>query len=906
MTVSLTTSLTPTYLRCEYLVNPLGIDTMHPRFSWIFQTAQSSSRGQRQTAYQLLVASTQALLDADCGDLWDSRKCSSTQSTHILYEGKPLTSGMRCWWKVRVWDSADCPSASSETGYWEMGLLSPDDWKAQWVSLEPQALVVSEMTRELPGLKRSPYFRKGVVLSHSIERARLYVTAKGVYEASINGQRVGDAVLAPGWTDYHKRIQYQVYDVTSLLQQGENALEAVLAPGWYSGYVGIPSHSTGYERYGSNMSLLYQLCIDYTDGAQEIISSDETWQGSTGPILSSDLLMGETYDARLEKMDWQLPVTVQSLESTVSFVPEYAEPVRVTEHLEASSITQLTANVHIVDMEQNMIGWVRLRMRGDAGTKVQLRFAEMLNPDGTLYTENLRSARQTDTYILKGDGQEVFEPRFTFHGFRYIEVTGYPGPLERGAITGCVVHSDTPPTGSFECSSAMVNQLWRNIIWGQRGNFLSVPTDCPQRDERLGWMGDAQIFVHTACYNRDVAAFFTKWMHDVVDAQSEEGAFPDIAPRIAPIMMDGSPAWGDAGMIVPWTIYQMYGDTRILAQNYDAMTRWVEYIHHTNPDLLWTQQLNSNYGDWLSIDADTPKEVLATAYFAYDALLLSRIARVLEHHADAERYDALFHGIRNAFCNAYVKHDGKIEGETQTVYVLALHMHLLPPDLRPLAAKHLVEAIEKKGWHLSTGFVGVGYLGPVLTEAGYADVAYRLLLNETFPSWGYSIKHGATTIWERWDGWTEEHGFQDPGMNSFNHYSLGSVGQWLFQYVAGIERDSERPGFQQSIIHPYPGSELTYAKAEYASMHGLLKTHWQRDTHRFTLHITLPANTTATVYLPTDTGTQIQESGKRVEEAEGVSSVREENGYALFEIGSGEYEFVCTQEDVSDDSASAI
>ena len=728
------------------------------------------------------------------------------------------------------------------------------------------------------------------------------MTAKGVYEAHINGQRVSNQLLTPGWTDYNTRIQYQTYDVTAMMQQGGNVVGAIMGTGWYSGHIGFPVAGGGYDNYGSEPQLLFQLHLDYADGTSAVLLSDETWQGTTGPILYSDLLMGEMYDARRELVSWDQAGSANISWSAVTcynhgavlLVADQAQSIQVTETFSPQTVSERTPGCYVFDMGQNMVGWVRLRVQGEAGTYVQLRFAEILNPDGTLYTENLRSAKQTDTYILKGGTVEVFEPHFTFHGFRYIEVTGYPGTPTLGALTGCVVHSATPQTGTFECSSAMVNQLQRNIVWGQRGNFLSVPTDCPQRDERLGWMGDAHIFVHTASYNMDVAAFFTKWMNDVVDAQSPEGAFPDTAPRMV-VVADGAPAWGDAGIIVPWTIYQMYGDKRMLEQHYTAMTRWIGYLQHANPDLLWTHVLNNNYGDWLSIDADTPKEVLATAYFAYDSLLLSKIASVLGHHEDAEKYKVLFQGIKAAFCRAYVTSDGRISGETQTCYVLALHMHLLPLELRPLAAKHLIEEIEKKGWHLSTGFVGAGYLCPVLTEAGYTDVAYRLLMNETFPSWGYSIKHGATTIWERWDGWTEERGFQDPGMNSFNHYSLGSVGQWLYQYVAGIERDSERPGYQHSIIRPYLGGELTYAKAEYASMYGLIKTYWQRDMDRFTLHVTLPANTTATVYLPTNHKSHIVESGKRVEDAEGVVYVQEENTWTLFEIGSGEYKFVCTQ-----------
>jgi len=905
MTAPLTTSLPPIYLRCEYLVNPLGIDSPSPRLSWILPTVPTAPHGQKQVAYQILVASTQALLATDSGDLWDSGKCLTSQSAHIEYKGGMLSSGMRCWWKVRVWERRDIPSAYSGVAFWEMGLLSPDDWQAQWIGLDLSTLTEqreSDAYTHLPGLKPSPYFRKTLSLSHPARRARLYITAKGVYEAHINGHRVGDARLTPGWTNYNTRIQYQTYDVTMMMQQGDNVVGALLGTGWYSGHIGFPAAGGGYDHYGSEPQLLFQLHLDCTDGTSVVLLSDETWQGTTGPIFYSDLLMGERYDARRELIGWDQAGSTDTSWSAVSrserdavlLVADQAQPILVTETIRPQMASERTPGCYVFDMGQNMVGWVRLHVQGEAGTLVQMRFAEMLDADGTLYTENLRTAKQTDTYILKGEAPEVFEPHFTFHGFRYVEVTGYPGTPTIDTLTGCVVHSATPQTGTFECSSAMVNQLHRNILWGQRGNFLSVPTDCPQRDERLGWMGDAQIFVHTASYNMDVAAFFTKWMNDVGDAQSPEGAFPDTAPRMM-VVVDGAPAWGDAGIIVPWTIYQMYGDTRILEQHYDAMVRWIHYLQHANPHLLWTHKLNNNYGDWLSIDADTPKEVLATAYFAYDVLLLSKIASVLRRHDDAETYRVLFQGIQAAFCHAYVTLDGRIVGETQTCYVLALHMDLLPSELRPLAAKHLVEDIEKKGWHLSTGFVGVGYLCPVLSEMGYTDVAYRLLMSETFPSWGYSIKHGATTIWERWDGWTEEHGFQDAGMNSFNHYSLGSVGQWLYQYVAGIERDNERPGYQHSIIRPYSGGELTYAKAEYASMYGLIKTHWQRDVNRFTLRVTLPANTTATVYLPTSRGNQIVESGKRVEEAEGIVHVQEENAWTLFEIGSGEYEFVCVQ-----------
>ncbi|HLK55930.1 MAG TPA: family 78 glycoside hydrolase catalytic domain, partial [Chthonomonadaceae bacterium] len=490
-----------------------------------------------------------------------------------------------------------------------------------------------------------------------------------------------------------------------------------------------------------------------------------------------------------------------------------------------------------------------------------------------------------------GEGEEVYEPRFTFHGFRYVEVTGYPGTPGRDAITGIVVHSNTPPSGTFACSSPMVNQLQHNIVWGQRGNYLEVPTDCPQRDERLGWMGDAQIFVRTGTYNMDTAAFMTKWVQDVEDAQSPEGAYSDISPRVKDDMADGAPGWGDAGVIVPWTLYAVYDDTRLIERHYESMARWIDTIHAANPNLLWENRRNNDFGDWLNIQADMPRDVMATAYFAYDAHLLAQMAQALGKEEDAQKYVRLFEGIRDAFVKAFVGPDGRIKGDTQTGYVLALRFDLLPENLRPLAAQHLVENIQQRDGHLSTGFIGVGYLLPTLTRTGHLDVAYRLLNNDTFPSWGYSIKHGATTIWERWDGWTEEKGFQDPGMNSFNHYSLGSVGEWLYETVAGIDLDPDQPGYKHIIMHPQPGGGLTWAKATYDSLRGPIASDWKLDNGTFAWKVTIPANTTATVYVPASDAASVTESGHPADQAEGVRFLRMEDHCAVYELGSGEYTF---------------
>ena len=901
-----TAEMRPTRLRCEYLTNPLGLGEPSPRLGWILE---SRRRNQAQSAYQILVAESEEELNADRGTLWDSGKIASNRSVGVVYEGKRLGSRARCYWKVRVWDSDDNPSPYSEPASWEIGLLHRSDWTGRWIGLgeaDPEEGHAPPSGEELAdpllrGLTPSPYLRKTFESKGAVRRALLHATARGVYELYVNGRRVGDYVLAPGWTDYRERIQSQTYDVTGMLGTGENVIGGILGDGWYASFFGFDPKRRG-AHYGSRPQLLVQLEVEYEDGSSQVVATDDSWRSSTGPILFSDLLMGESYDAREEMPGWHSPgfddsgwrsVAVENVGEEAPLVAEPNQPIRVTGEVAAQTVTEPKSGTYVFDMGQNMVGWVRLKVRGEAGTKVTLRHAEALSPDGTIYISNLRFARATDSYVLRGKGEEVYEPRFTFHGFRYVEVTGYPGEPPLDAINGCVVHSDTPPTGYFECSNRMVNKLQENILWGQRGNFLSVPTDCPQRDERLGWMGDAQIFVRTASYNMDVATFFAKWMVDVEDAQSPEGAFPDVAPLL-PMSLDlsrGAPAWGDAGIIVPWTIYKVYEDTRIVERHYQAMTLWMGYLHEANPDLLRRNKLGNNYGDWLSPFGDaTPRDLLATAYWAYDAKLMAEMARAIGRDADA--YDKLFENIKDAFNRAYVGPEGRVKGDTQTSYVLALHMDLLPEELRAKAAEYLVRTIEEKDWHLATGFVGVGYLCPVLTEAGYPDVAYRLLNNETYPSWGYTIKQGATTIWERWDGWTGEGGFQSPNMNSFNHYSLGSVGEWLYRYVAGI--DAETPGFDRIFIRPRPGGSLTYARARYDSVRGRIESGWNISDGQFRLRVTIPANATATVHVPSAEAADVTEGGKPAEKAEGVELLRREDGATVFAVGSGEYEFVGT------------
>lgn len=885
--------ITVTQLRCEYLTNPLGIDSLHPRLSW---NLESSERGQIQTAYRILVAGSEKNLEQNIGDLWDSGKVISDRSNQIEYQGKDLISRQKCYWKVCVWEKNNIRSHFSSAAIWSMGMLQSDEWQGKWIASDRP--IEEKPADYAPGPPPS-WFRKGFNLEKPVGQAFVYVSARGIFELYLNGKRVGQDIFAPEWTDYNSRIQYRTYDVTAMLKSGPNAIGAVLGDGWYSGYVGMRRQR---GLYGLQNSLLISLEVEFQDGSKQYIATDESWRWIEGPIINSDLLMGEKYDARREMpgwstgeyddSSWQQAMIIKAPQALLIAQP--SEPIKKIELIKPIKITEPAPQIFVFDLGQNIAGWARLKVSGKSGIEVTLRFAERLNPDGTIYTQNLRRALATDTYILKGGGEEIFEPSFTFHGFQYVEVKGFPGIPTMESITGCAINSAAPEAGSFSCSDPMVNKLYSNLVWSQRANYISVPTDCPQRDERLGWMGDAQVFIRTATYNMDTAAFFTKWMQDVADAQSQDGAYPDFAPRMRDKTFSGfeaAPAWGDAGIIIPWTIYRVYGDTRIIQKHWHSMEHWMEYLKNTNPDLIRRKGVNNNYGDWLSIQAPTPKDMLATAYWAYDAALMTRMAKILERQEEAEKYAALAAALTNVFQREFISPDGTVKGDTQTGYVLALIMDLMPAELMQTAAQKLQEKIRERNWHLSTGFIGCGYLNPVLTSHGFNETAYQLLLNDTFPSWGYSIKQGATSIWERWDGWTEEKGFQDPGMNSFNHYSFGAVGEWLFRYVAGIDLHPEIPGFKKFLIKPFPGKGLNFAQAEYNSIYGRIFSRWEMQGQEMILKVKIPVNTSAELFIPCATMKHIKESGKSAKNATGVEYLRQEDKHIVFELGSGEYVF---------------
>lgn len=837
--------MTAIELKCEHLTDPLGIDERAPRLSW---RLASTRRGARQTAYRLVAASSPDRL-ASAPDLWDTGVVRSDRCLDVVYAGKPLESRQTVCWRVQVRDEDSRRSAWSATARFEMGLLKAEDWTAAWIGRPIES-------RE--GSQPCPHLRREFGVESKPTRARLYVTARGLFEVWINGRRVGNDYFTPGWTEYAKRIPYHVYDVTDLLQAGNNALGAILGDGWYAGYLAWQDRRF---VYGDQLSLLAQLELEFADGRVETIGSDGSWKTAFGPLLKSDIYNGETYDARREMPRWDAAgFNDRGWQAATVFPPPAAAlvarkdlPVRKQEELPALTLAEPTPGTYVFDLGQNMVGWARFRLSGESGDTVTIRYAEMLNADGTMYTANLRSAKATDRYVCRGNGQEVFEPRFTFHGFRYVELTGLRAPPAKDAVTGIVLHSEIPATGTFECSNALVNRLQKNILWGQKGNFLEVPTDCPQRDERLGWTGDAQVFARTACFNRDVAAFFTKWGVDLADAQHADGAFPHVAPNVLG-EGGGCAAWADAGVIVPWTVYLCYGDTRILERQYDSMARWIEWRRRGSRNFI---NASACFGDWLAIDGATPQDLIATAYFARTADLMARTASVLGRRKDAIRYRTLARRVKAAFNHEFVAPSGRLVGDTQTGYLLALGFDLLPKAKQARALERLTKDIERRGWHLSTGFVGTPLLAPVLTRFGRTDVAYKLLLQQTYPSWIYSILQGATTMWERWNSYTKDRGFGDAGMNSFNHYAYGSIGEWMYNTVAGIDLDPDRPGYKHIVIRPQPPeltgkdeTDITWAKGELLTRYGTVACAWKRNRKRFSAKVTIPPNTTATVILP--------------------------------------------------------
>ncbi len=868
----------------EYHENPIGIDVEKPRFSW---QILSDEVNVQQTAYEIRVANTPKELSKKGSLLWSTGKVESDQSVNIEYTGVALKSMQRAYWEVRIWDNNGKVTDWSEPAFWETGILDNSEWKASWITMDE---AVSK--ESLP----SQYYRNEFSCSKKVESARVYVTSLGIYQLFLNGKKVGDQLFTPGFTSYKKRIQYQTYDVTAMLQK-ENAIGAMVGDGWYRGYLGWDG---GKAYYGDQLALLAQLQINYTDGTSETILTDKNWKVSYGAILKSDIYNGEKYDARKEMTGWARAgfdegswEQVNILNHTKDIlVASNGLPVRAIEEITPIEILTTPKGELVLDLGQNMVGYVRMKVEGKKGDEVKLQFAEVLDKDGNFYTTNLRAAEATNIYTLKGGGEEIYEPYFTFHGFRFVKLEGYPGELTKDKITGVVIHSDMKPTGNFSCSDSLINQLQSNIQWGQRDNFLDIPTDCPQRDERVGWTGDTQVFSMTAAFNFGVASFYKKWLEDLALDQLPDGEVPNIIPDMWNNKFGGCAGWADAAIIVPWTVYRAYGDTRILEQQYTSMKKWINYMkEHAGDDYVWNERRHQ-WGDWLSFKSDSPAypgaytetDLVATAYFCYSTSLMVKIAGILGKTEDAKQFDALVNKVKEAFQKEFVTSTGRLVSHTQTAYAMALSFDLMPKDLRESAARHFAGQIKKHG-HLTTGFLGTPLLCTTLSAIERDDLAFMLLNRKEFPGWLYPVTMGATTIWERWDTQKPD-GTIIEGMNSFNHYSYGAIGEWLYTHVAGLNIDVENPGYKHILFYPHPGGGLTNAKVDFESMYGSVKSAWEIKDDKFIYEVTIPANSTGTVTLPKAKGKSVMLNSESMNlETSGSGD------NLIISLGSGNYVF---------------
>ncbi|NQX57849.1 alpha-L-rhamnosidase [Paenibacillus qinlingensis] len=881
-------------LLCEYQENPIGLDTAGPRFTWQLETDTNATL---QSAYQIQV-SLQSNDFEPANLVWDTTRIASDQSVLVAYAGPELQPRTRYFYRVKVWNQSGLASPWSEIAYWEMGQLHIADWQAVWITPDP--------SRIDPDAEEVYYLRKTFQVSGAIRKATIYATSHGVYELELNGSRVGDWELTPGWTSYKHRLQVQSYDVTSSLISGtEHTIGAALANGWFKGNLAWKHQR---NVFGSVRALLMQMHIVYEDGTEETIVSDSSWLASLGPVRMSELYHGEIYDAGLELTGWSLPsyddqdwVPSVALDyGKETLVMQENEPSRMTEQLQPVAVIETPSGETVLDFGQNMVGKVQMKLNLPAGTRIELLHAEVLDAQGNFYIGNLRSAKQSVTYVCSGRGEESYAPHFSFQGFRYVKVMGWPqdAAFDAACFTGLVIHTDMVAKGTFECSHALLNQLQRNIVWGQRGNFLDVPTDCPQRDERLGWTGDAQVFIRTAAFNYDVALFFSKWLRDLKADQREDGGVPFVIPHVLYEKDHSSAAWGDAAVICPWTLYQVYGDQRVLEEQYDSMKGWITYIREQGEnEYLW--QTGFHFGDWLGLDAKegsyvgaTPKDLIATCFYAYSTSLFVKTAQVLGREEDVAEYTALYERIVEAFTAEFVTPSGRLAGHTQTAHVLPLMFGLVQGSVRERLAANLVEYVKEQNYHLTTGFVGTPYLCHVLSENGYHDVAVKLVMQEDYPSWLYTIHKGATTIWEHWDGIKPDGTFWSDNMNSYNHYAYGAIGDWLYRKVAGLDSDDAQPGYKRMSFRPRPDSGLTYAKASLITNYGEVRSEWSVEESgdiRYTFQ--LPPNTSGEVILAGATLTEVTCHGQKLENIPGIQSAREDEGHVRIELGSGIYQF---------------
>ncbi len=906
-----------------YLINPVGIDDPEPSISWMMT---SEEKNKKQSAYRIKVAHSEDALAEEYNLLWDSGKLASDLNSQIRYAGATLKSGQKCYFKIQVWDEDDVASDWSKTASWTMGLLNEHDWKAKWIGFKTK----DHDPKDPLHLPAASYLRKTFLVGGKIKKATLYVTSLGVFEMSLNGKKIGDDLLTPGWSDYNKRIYYKTYDVSADIIQGKNGIGSILADGWYAGYVGPKelSNPRNRELYGLHPALFCQLEIEYEDGSKKTVVSDESWKASEGPLVYADLLMGTGYNANLELNDWDTSEyadlnweNVFLHEGAKGILQAYpGNSIQVYEQLKPIEITEPKDGVYIFNLGQNFAGHARLRVSGNKNDTIIMRFGERLYPDGTLMTENLRFARATDTYILKGGEIEEWEPKFTYHGFQYVEVTGLKKKPDNNMITGIAFGSSTPMVSSFTSSDETLNRMFENVIWTQRSNFMEVPTDSPQRDERLGWLGDVQIFSKSALYNANLGAFNAKWFADVRDAQYDFGPYSTFAPRPYPELVWYSPGWMEAGVMVPYNTYKFYNDTKILEDHYESMTRFMAYHIAKSkeqkfyPENSWTEiGPKGGFGDWLSMtDKNLAHDIMASMYYQYALKIMAEMSTAIGKNDKADYYQTTYEASVTAFIAHYLDANGKFiinesaygdgagyfEGEkgftghTQSAYATAIYFDILPHDLKVKAGKQLVQLIEDNNNLPSSGILGIRQLLPALSSIGRSDLAYKILLKKDYPSWGFQVKNGATTIWERWNSYTPEKGFNgemNAKMNSFNHYAFGAFSQYLFSDMAGI--NTEDAGFKLIVIKPYLGDHsLSNVRGEYGSINGKIISSWSIKGSGFVMEVGIPVNTRAKIYVPSNEGDTVLESGKSIDSSL-IKFLQQEGAYKIFEIGSGNYRF---------------
>jgi alpha-L-rhamnosidase len=896
-------------LKCEYRANPLGIDTPQPRLSWV---AESAERNQKQTAYQILAASTPDKLSEDKADLWDSGKVALNRGLEVSYQGKPLHSGQRIYWKVRAWDARGFRSAYSPTAWWEMALLNPGDWQAQWIQRKSAGPIADGRAFDD---HPAPLFRKEFTLGKKIARARAYVAGLGYYELRLNGERVGDQVLDPGWTAYAKRVLYSTYDITSQLKPGANAVGIMLGNGWFNP---LPLALWGAINPRNALTVgepraLAQLVVEFSDGTSETVVTDSSWRASDGPILRNSVYLGEVYDARREQPGWDRTGfdDARWASSVLATEPKLgplrsqdAPPIRVTRTLKPVKLTEPKPGVFIFDFGQNFSGWSRLQVHGPAGTRVRLRSGELLYPDGTLngmtavagqikqggkdyYYDGIgkpKTAFQIDEYVLKGQGTEVFTPRFTFHGFRYVEVTGFPGKPTLDSLTGLRLNSDVQTAGTFSCSNDLFNRIQNLVLWTELANLFSVQSDCPHR-EKFGYGGDIVASSEMAMFNFDMARFYAKAAQDLVDSVRPNGGFTETSPFVG--ISDeglgeksGPIGWGTAQPLLLWQLRQYYGERPLLEQQYEATKKWIALLHAQAEDGI----LDNGISDHESL-APKPRALTGTAFYYFNVKLFAQLANALGHAADAAEAERQAERIKTAFNHQFLKPGtGRYDAGTQACQAFALYMGLVPAEEQAAALDVLVRDIRDScNGHLSTGIFGTKYMLDALTAQGRADVAYEIVNQRTFPGWGHMLENGATTLWEHWE-------FSD-NTYSHNHPMFGSVSEWFFKALAGIQAAPDAVGFDHILIRPQPVGDLKWVKANYQTGHGAITVAWSRDDSQFRLLLHVPVDATATVFLPARLGAAIKEGRRPIDQAKEVKFLRREPGKSVFTVGSGDYVF---------------